>query len=88
MLCCIIVDNWITDRSNVMEFTKPHTPVLEDKDRGNLSNAKSTRSSEICSSDVAPTKSTEGDNTVVLSQSSTVNEKLFKGKISLIFLFF
>lgn len=84
---CIIVDNWITERSNVtQEFTKPHTPVSEDKNRENLSSGKSTRTSEIYSLNVAPTKNVENDNTVLLSQSCTVNEKLFKGKIFLIFL--
>lgn len=68
------------ERSNVtQEFTKPHTPVSEDKNRENLSSGKSTRTSEIYSLNVAPTKNVENDNTVLLSQSCTVNEKLFKG---------
>jgi len=76
------VNNWVTDRSSVVqEFAKPHTPVSEDKDQGNLSNAKSARTSEICSSDIAPTKNVDNDNTVLLSQSCTVNEKLFEGII-------
>ncbi|XP_011691670.1 PREDICTED: DNA topoisomerase 2-binding protein 1 isoform X2 [Wasmannia auropunctata] len=69
------------DRSSVMqEFTKsPRTPVSEDKDQGNVSNVKSARNSEICLSNAPPSKNEETDNTVLLSQSSTVNEKLFKG---------
>lgn len=65
----------------MQEFMKPHTPVSEDK---NLSSAKSTRTIENCSLNVTPTKNVENDNIVLLSQSC--NEKLFKGKISLIFL--
>jgi len=76
------VNNWVTDRSSVMqEFVKPHTPVSEDKDQESLSNAKSARTSEICSSDIAPTKNVDNDNTVLHSQSCTVNEKLFEGII-------
>lgn len=82
---CIIVNNWITERSSVMqEFIKPNTPVLEEKNRGNLSSMENTRTSEISSINVKPMKIENPDDTVLLSQSCTMNEKLFKGKISLI----
>ncbi|TGZ37603.1 DNA topoisomerase 2-binding protein 1 [Temnothorax longispinosus] len=68
------------DCSNVIqEFTKPHTPVPAEKDRENLSSAKNTRTSEICSSGVSSDKNVESDNTVLLSQSCTSNEKPLKG---------
>ncbi|KYM95649.1 DNA topoisomerase 2-binding protein 1-A [Cyphomyrmex costatus] len=66
------------DRSSVQhEFIKPLTPILKDKDEGNLSKVKSAHTSEICMLDT--TKNVGNDNTVLLSQSYTVNEKLFKG---------
>lgn len=83
------MNNWVTDHSNDMqEFTKPRTPVSEYKDRRNLSNVKSVRSSEICLSDIAPNKNEESDNSVLLSQSCTVNEQLLKGIIEILFLSF
>lgn len=78
------MNNWVTDHSSVMqEFTKPHTPLSEDQDRGNLSNVKSVRSSEIHLSDIT-IKNVENDNTVLLSQSCPVNEQLFKGIIEIL----
>ncbi|XP_018314729.1 DNA topoisomerase 2-binding protein 1-B isoform X3 [Mycetomoellerius zeteki] len=63
------------DRSSVRhEFIKPLTPVSKDKDRGNSSKAKNAHTSVLDT-----TKNVENDNTMLLSQSYTVNEKLFKG---------
>ncbi|KAL0125656.1 hypothetical protein PUN28_004619 [Cardiocondyla obscurior] len=65
----------ITDHNNVQEFTGLHTD-LQDEDKRNLSNVKTTRINEICLSN-GP-KNMESDNTVLHSQSVTVNEKFFK----------
>ncbi|XP_018339764.1 PREDICTED: DNA topoisomerase 2-binding protein 1-A isoform X3 [Trachymyrmex septentrionalis] len=62
------------DSSVRHEFIKPLIPVSKNKDREDLSKAKSAHISVL---DV--TKNVESDNTMPLSQSYTVNEKLFKG---------
>ncbi|KAG5323618.1 TOPB1 protein, partial [Pseudoatta argentina] len=71
------------DSSVRHEFIKPLTPVLKNKDRESLSKAKSAHTSVL---DI--TKNVESDNTMPLSQSYTVNEKLFKGIIIISFFFF
>ncbi|XP_011866675.1 PREDICTED: DNA topoisomerase 2-binding protein 1 isoform X2 [Vollenhovia emeryi] len=68
------------DRNNVtQEFTKPRALVSKDKNKGSLSNTTSLRTSELSSSEVTLIKNVENDNTVSLSQSCAVNEKLLKG---------
>ncbi|XP_012528474.1 DNA topoisomerase 2-binding protein 1 isoform X2 [Monomorium pharaonis] len=56
------------------DFTKPIS-----EDQRNLDKTENARTSDICSLNVAPPKNIENDNTVLLSQSCTVNEQLLKG---------
>lgn len=71
-------DNPFAEPNNTrLEFAKPRTSVLEDKNRENFSNVRSTRASKSASLEVSQVKDLQSDSTVPISQNYT--EKFFKG---------
>lgn len=67
----LIADTWVTEFSDA----KFRTSIVQDKDGGNSSNINEIRSNTTLMKNAAD------ESSVPLSQSCTINEKLFRGMI-------